>query len=91
MKDPLAAKIRRTFEEAVAMVDASEDKIRAMIENDLMDVAGINRTKVSDAILACDDLSKKISAIRHHHIKKAFQHLKANLPKSEFEGIENVS
>jgi hypothetical protein len=78
--DPHAKHIVRTFMEAINILDASEPQIRDMIENQLFDVAGINRTKVSDAMLKRDDLAKKIAAVRHHHIKKAFRHLRDRLP-----------
>ena len=54
--------------------------IRDLIETRLMDVAGINRTKVSDAMLSRDELAKHITAIRTQHIKAAFKHLRDNLP-----------
>lgn len=80
MADPYTQHIVRTFQEAIKKLDASEPLIRDMIENDLMDVAGINRTKVSDAMLSKDELVKKITALREQHIKIAFRHLRDNLP-----------
>jgi hypothetical protein len=80
-RDPHAANISRTFAEAIAHLDASEPLIRDMIENELMDVAGINRTKVSDAVTAGTNLAKRIAEVRVHHIKRAFRHLRDNLPR----------
>lgn len=80
VRDPHTQHIVRTFQEATNMLDESEPVIRDLIETRLMDVAGINRTKVSDAVTAGKNLSKEISAIRSHHIKRAFRHLRDNLP-----------
>lgn len=80
MADPYTQHIIRTFHEAVSKLDASEPIIRDMIENDLMDVAGINRTKVSDAVTAGQTLAQKIASVREQHIKIAFRHLRDNLP-----------
>jgi hypothetical protein len=78
--DPAGPHIVKTFHEAIDILDQCEPKIRDLIETNLMDVAGINRTKVSDALLSKDELTKQIVKIRHHHIKSAFRHLRDNLP-----------
>lgn len=80
MSDPAGAHIVKTFHEALDMLDQSEPQIRDMIETHLMDVAGINKTKVKDAMLTRDELTKRIVALRHHHLKAAFRHLRDNLP-----------
>jgi energy-converting hydrogenase A subunit M len=80
MSDPAGAHIVKTFHEAIDILDGCEPQIRDLIETNLMDVAGINRTKVSDAMLTRDELTKKIVALRHHHIKAAFRHLREHLP-----------
>jgi hypothetical protein len=80
MTDPATPHIVKTFHEAIGILDQCEPKIRDLIETHLMDVAGINRTKVSDAMLTKDELTKHIVALRHHHIKAAFRHLRDNLP-----------
>ena len=80
MIDPATPHIVKTFHEAISILDQCEPKIRDLIETHLMDVAGINRTKVSDAMLTKDELTKHIVALRHHHIKAAFRHLRDNLP-----------
>lgn len=79
-RDPATQHIIRTVYEAINHLDESEPAIRDMIEGDLMDVAGINRTKVSDAVAAGNKLAKKIAAHRHQHIKRAFRHLREHLP-----------
>lgn len=89
-RDPHTQHIIRTFQQAINHVDDSEPPIRNMIENDLMDVAGINRTKVSDAVTAGTNLAKKIAAVRKEHIKKAFRHLRDNLPRDEDPIDENA-
>lgn len=80
MSDPHAKHIVQTFADAINILDQSEPKIRDLIETRLMDVAGINRTKVSDAVAAGKSLADEISKIRAHHIKAAFRHLRDNLP-----------
>lgn len=79
-RDPHTQHIIRTFMEAINHVDESEPLIRDMIESELMDVAGINRTKVSDAVTAGNNLAKKIAAVRQQHIVRAFRHLREKLP-----------
>lgn len=79
-RDPYTQEIIVAFMEAVNHIDASEPAIRDMIEGDLMDIAGINRTKVSDAITAGNNLAKKIAALREKHIKRAFRHIRDKLP-----------
>lgn len=72
--------IIRTFFEAINHLDESEPQIRDMIESDLMDVAGINRMKASEAMLAAKTLTDKIVALRTQYIKRAFRHLRDRLP-----------
>lgn len=79
-QDPHAQHIIRTFMEAINILDASESQIRDAVESDLMDVAGINRTKVGSVVGAGKALAVKIAAIREQHIKAAFRHLRDNLP-----------
>lgn len=78
--DPHGLYIVQVFHSAIDILDASETLIRDMIEGELMDVAGINRMKVSDAMLATDALVQKIVAIRVEAIKQAFRYLRENLP-----------
>lgn len=80
MSDRHGPHIVKTFHEALDILDQCEPKIRDLIEVNLMDVAGINKTKVKDALLSRDELTKHIVALRHHHIKAAFRHLRDNLP-----------
>jgi energy-converting hydrogenase A subunit M len=80
MSDPAGPHIVKTFHEAINILDQSEPAIRDMIETHLMDVAGINKTRVGDAMLTRDELTKKIVALRRHHLKAAFRHLRDNLP-----------
>lgn len=80
IKDPAAPHIVKVFGEAINILDQSEPKIRDLIESRLMDVAGINRMKVSDAVLAGKSVSDEITALRHKHIVAAFRHLRDNLP-----------
>jgi hypothetical protein len=79
-RDPHTQHIVRTIYEAINHLDAGEAKIRDMIESELMDVAGVNRMKVSEAVSAGTALAKKIAALRHQHIKQAFRYLRDKLP-----------
>ena len=79
-RDPHTQRIIQVFNEAINHLDESEPAIRDLIENRLMDVAGINRIKVSDAVTAGTNLAKEIAAIREQHLKRAFRHLRDNLP-----------
>ena len=81
MIDPAGPHIVKTFHEALDILDQGEPKIRDLIEVNLMDTAGVNKTRVSDAMLTRDELTKMIVKIRHHHIKAAFRHLRDNLPR----------
>jgi hypothetical protein len=80
-KDPFVRHVVQTFAKAISMLDKSEPLIRDIIENDLMDVAGINRAKVSDVIIAGDETAKRVSAIRLKSIKTVFRYLRDNLPQ----------
>jgi hypothetical protein len=80
MKDPHGPRIVKVFHEALDILDQSEPLVRDLIECRLMNVAGVNNTKVSDAMLKRDDLTKEVIRIRQHHIKAAFRHLRDNLP-----------
>lgn len=80
MSDPAGPHIVKTFHEAIDILDRCEPQIRDLIEVNLMDKAGINKTKVSDAMLTRDELTNKIVALRHRHIKAAFRHLREHLP-----------
>jgi len=70
----------KVFNEAIAMLDASEPGARDMIEGGMFDVAGINRTKVGDGLMAAKATGDRVNAHRQQAIKKAFRHLRDNLP-----------
>lgn len=78
--DPHAGHIHRTFMEAIDILDKSEVGVRDMIENGLMDVAGISGTKVKTAVSTGKKLAQQIADYRREHIKAAFRHLRDNLP-----------
>jgi hypothetical protein len=78
--DAHAKHIVKHFHHAISILDSTEPMIRHLIESELMDVAGINRTRVGDARKAADEVTKKIVAIRANAIKQAFRHLRDNLP-----------
>jgi hypothetical protein len=72
--------IRKTFQQALDILDQSEPLMREVIESELFDVAGVNNTKRNMSKAATNKVMKKIVAIRTHHLKAAFKHLRANLP-----------
>lgn len=78
--DPEAGNIVRTFNEAIAILDASEGPMRDLIEHGLMDTAGINKTRIGDARLTLEQVSMDVIEIRINAIKEAFRYLRANLP-----------
>lgn len=80
VSDPHAGHIYRTFKEAIDILDKSEVGVRDMIENGLMDIAGVNGTKVKTAVSSAKNLAQQITAHRMVHIKAAFRHLRDNLP-----------
>jgi hypothetical protein len=78
-RDPHAQHIIRTFMEAINHIDESEPKIRDLIESRLMDVAGLPG-KVKGTVAIGKQLANEIAVIRHHHIVRAFRHLREHLP-----------
>lgn len=72
--------VRKTFQQALDILDQSEPLMREVIESELFDVAGVNNTKRNMSKAATNKVMKKIVAIRTHHVKAAFKHLRANLP-----------
>jgi hypothetical protein len=81
--DPEAKRIVAVFNQAISIIDASEPKIRDMIESGMMDIAGVSGTKVRGGVKAVKDLSAQIAHVRQHHIKAAFRHLRKHLPSDE--------
>lgn len=82
-KDPHAKGIISAFTRAIHIVDRTEPAVRDMIESDLMDVAGINGSKVRGTVAAGKAVAHKIAGLRAQAIKKAFQYLRANLPSED--------
>lgn len=78
--DPELKNIIGHFSVAMGYLDASEPKIRDLIESGLMDVAGVNGTKVTGAKKATDAIMAQIIPLRTKAIKQAFRHLRDNLP-----------
>lgn len=76
----MSAYVHKTFKEALDILDASEPLIREAIESGLFEVTGPNNTKKNLSKKAQEQVMQKIVAIRTHHVKKAFRHLRANLP-----------
>jgi hypothetical protein len=72
--------VRKTFKQALDILDQSEPLIREVIESELFDAAGVNNVKRNLSKKATDRVMHKIVAIRSHHLKAAFKHLRANLP-----------
>lgn len=69
----------KVFNDALAIIDRTEPVIRNMIENDLMDVAGLNGSKVKGTVAAGHALAQKIAVVRAKAIKQAFRHIRDNL------------
>jgi hypothetical protein len=71
---------RKTFQQALDILDASEPAIREIIESELFDCTGPNSTKRNMTKKAVKQAMARITAVRTHHVKQAFRHLRANLP-----------
>jgi hypothetical protein len=71
-----------TFHDALKILDASEETMRSMIENDLMDVCGPNANTPKSAA-AVKALMAKITVVRTKAIRDAFKHLRATLPYTD--------
>lgn len=69
--DPHLKHIAATFKQAIDMIDETEPQVRDLVEKRLMNPAG---RKVTAA------LTKEIAAVRSKAIKRAFRHLRDNLP-----------
>lgn len=73
------ARYVKLFNEAISLIDDSEVRVRDLIENDLMDVAGINRTRVNEAMTVSDKLAETLAKVRARAIKRGFKHLRDHL------------
>lgn len=72
--------VKKVFDEAIAIMDASEPETRDMVESGMFDVAGINRTTVGHGLTTAKNTADRVNAHRQEAIKKAFRHLRDNLP-----------
>jgi hypothetical protein len=64
---------------AIAILDQSEVRIRDMIERDLVGVAGISGIRVGESVKAADRVAARVSAVRTKAIKKAFRYLRTKI------------
>lgn len=72
--------VRKVLKESLDILDASEPKMREIIESELFDCTGPNSTKRNMSKKAVERAMARISAIRTDHVKRCFRHLRANLP-----------
>ena len=68
-----------SFKTALDILDASEEKIRLIIENELYDVDNTKRNLAEQKI---NEVVQRISEIRTKAMKDAFRHLRATLPNA---------
>lgn len=73
------ARLVRVWTAAISVIDRTEPRLRDLIERELLDVAGIDHTRVGDAMLATRDLMKTIVPIRIKAIKTAFRYVRDKL------------
>ena len=73
------APLVRVWNPAIGIIDRTEPRLRDLIERELIDVAGIDHTRVGDAMQATEDLMKLIRPVRTKAIKKAFRYLREHL------------
>lgn len=72
--------VKKTFKQALDILDASEPAIREVIESELFDCTGPNSSKKNMSKKAVARAMARIAAIRTDHVKRAFRHLRSNLP-----------
>lgn len=61
---------------AIALLDETEVRVRDLIERELVNVAGVDRTRYTDGMKAVDKLVEKIGRIRIAAIKRGFRHVR---------------
>lgn len=74
--DPLRPPLSTVWNQAIAILDATELEIRDVIERGLADYAGLDHLKLGDAMSAADRVSKEVAAIRRKAIRRAFRLLR---------------
>jgi hypothetical protein len=70
------ARITKTWNTALAIIDKSELVLRDVIERGLLNTAGLDHQRYNDAMRVADRLMKKITRIRTKAIKAAFRLLR---------------
>lgn len=73
------ARLVKVWNTAIGLLDRTEPRLRDLIERELLDVAGIDHTRIGDAMQATEDLMKKIRPIRQKAFKDAFRYLRGKL------------
>jgi len=61
---------------AIAVLDASEIKLRDMIERELAEHAGLSHLKYAGTMRVVDRLMVKVGRLREAAFKKAFRHVR---------------
>lgn len=72
--------VRKVLKETLDILDASEPLMREAIESGLFDCSGVNSSKKNLKKKSIEQVMAQIRTIRTDHIKRAFRHLRANLP-----------
>lgn len=71
-------KVVRAIAEAIAMLDESESEIRDVIERELAPMEG--RVRIREVDMIVSRLMQEIAVIRSRAFRKAFRHIRSNLP-----------
>ena len=80
------ARLVRVWTTAIGIIDRTEPRLRDLIERELLDVAGIDHTRVGDAMAATKDLMTRVGPIRLNAIKKAFRYVRDKLSDPKLMG-----
>lgn len=80
MADPHLPKVISAFATATRHLDDTEPQIRDLIERHLMVPTALKGVKIGSAKQRREQLVAQITTIRSEAMKKAFRHLRDNLP-----------
>lgn len=69
------ARASKLFHEAIAILDASEPKVRDIIESGLMDVSDT----IGGAMAAADRVTVQVMKVRRAALREAFKHIREGL------------
>lgn len=75
------------WDAAVRALDASEVPVRAIIESDLMNVAGVPGIRYGEAVRGIHATLRKVAVVRVNAFKESFRTLRETAPKNDIGGV----